>query len=100
MKIKVTEQGLVIPKELLEGIQEVEIRREDFKIVVIPIIKLDPILDLGSNPTNSSVTDTSEKHDAYLSGRLLSDYAGILEDSPNFNEDPVEIQKRMRDEWS
>ena len=33
-------------------------------------------------------------------GRLLSDYAGILKDSPNFNEDPVELQRRMRDEWS
>ena len=99
MKIKVTEQGLVIPKELLEGIQEFEIRREDFKIVVIPIIKLDPISGSGSNQINSNVTDASENHDVYLSGRLLSDYAGILEDSPNFNEDPVEIQKNMRDEW-
>jgi virulence-associated protein VagC len=99
MRVKVTEQGLVIPKELLEGIQEVEIRREDLKIVVIPIIKLDPILGLGSNPINPSVTDASENHDAYLSGSLL-DYAGILEDSPNFNEDPVEIQRKMRDEWS
>ena len=34
------------------------------------------------------------------SGRLLSDYAGILKDSPNFNEDPVELQRRLRDEWS
>lgn len=33
-------------------------------------------------------------------GGLLSDYAGILKDSPNFNEDPVEIQRKMRDEWS
>ncbi|MBW4527233.1 MAG: DUF2281 domain-containing protein [Phormidium tanganyikae FI6-MK23] len=30
--------------------------------------------------------------------RFLSEYAGILKDSPNFNEDPVELQKRMRDE--
>ncbi|MEQ8970804.1 MAG: PIN domain-containing protein [Coleofasciculus sp. C1-SOL-03] len=29
MRVKVTEQGLVIPQELLEGIQEVEIRRVD-----------------------------------------------------------------------
>lgn len=33
------------------------------------------------------------------SGKLLSDYAGILKDSPNFNEDPVEIQRKLRDEW-
>ena len=99
MKIKVTEQGLVVPKELLEGIQEVEIRRENFKTLVI-LIKLDPVSGLGQNQIDSSVTDASENHDADFSERLLSDYAGILEDSPNFNEDPVEIQKRMRDEWS
>lgn len=29
---------------------------------------------------------------------LLS-YFGILKDSPNFNEDPVTIQRQMRDEW-
>ncbi|HEY9643124.1 MAG TPA: DUF2281 domain-containing protein [Coleofasciculaceae cyanobacterium] len=38
--------------------------------------------------------------EAPQSGRLLSDYAGVLKDSPNFNEDPVELQRRMRDEWS
>lgn len=31
--------------------------------------------------------------------KLLSDYLGILRDSPNFNEDPVEIQRQMRSEW-
>lgn len=29
----------------------------------------------------------------------LKDFAGILQGSPNFNGDPVEIQKEMRDEW-
>lgn len=100
MRVKVTEQGLVIPKELLEGIQEVEIRREDYQLILVPIPELDPIWNLGSNPIDISITDGADKHDAYLSGSLLSDYAGILEDSPNFNEDPVEIQKKMRDEWS
>lgn len=33
------------------------------------------------------------------SKELLSDYAGILKDSPNFNQDPVELQRKMRDEW-
>jgi hypothetical protein len=31
--------------------------------------------------------------------RSLSDYFGILKNSPNFNEDPVKIQKAMRSEW-
>ena len=31
--------------------------------------------------------------------QLLSSYLGILKDSPNFNEDPVEIQQVLRSEW-
>jgi hypothetical protein len=27
-------------------------------------------------------------------------FSGILKSSPNFNGDPVEIQRSMRDEWS
>ncbi len=27
-------------------------------------------------------------------------FSGILKDSPNFNGDPVEIQRKMRDEWN
>ena len=30
----------------------------------------------------------------------LRDYIGALKDSPCFNEDPVTIQRKMRDEWS
>ena len=29
----------------------------------------------------------------------LLDYIGALKDSPCFNEDPVAIQRKMRDEW-
>lgn len=28
------------------------------------------------------------------------DFMGILKDSPTFKGDPVEIQRRMRDEWT
>lgn len=44
MRVKVTEQGLVIPKELLEGIQEVEIRREDQQIILVPMAEPEPML--------------------------------------------------------
>lgn len=37
MKIQVTEQGVIIPKEFFEGIEEVELRRENGWIVMIPI---------------------------------------------------------------
>ena len=36
MKVKVTEQGVVIPKELLEGLEEVEICQEDGLLIVKP----------------------------------------------------------------
>ncbi|MCY7276932.1 MAG: hypothetical protein LH702_25185 [Phormidesmis sp. CAN_BIN44] len=43
MKVKVTEEGLVIPKELLEGIQEFEIRKENHQLVLIPTVEPDPM---------------------------------------------------------
>jgi virulence-associated protein VagC len=68
MKAKVTEQGVVIPKEFLEGIKEVEIRKTDNLIVIVPTTKSDPILALGQCPVNCGVSDASERHDRYLYG--------------------------------
>jgi len=31
---------------------------------------------------------------------LLTDFAGILKNSPSFSGNPLEIQQAMRDEWS
>ncbi len=31
--------------------------------------------------------------------RPLSDYLGLLKDSPTFQGDPVEIQRQLRNEW-
>ncbi|HAZ50097.1 MAG TPA: toxin-antitoxin (TA) system antitoxin [Cyanobacteria bacterium UBA11369] len=36
MKLKVTEQGVTIPREFFEGIEEVEVRRENSWIVMTP----------------------------------------------------------------
>ncbi|AFY47526.1 hypothetical protein Nos7524_1654 [Nostoc sp. PCC 7524] len=68
MKVKVTEQGVVIPKEFLEGVQEVEIRKENNLIVVITTIKDDPIFQMGINPVSCGVTDASEETDVYIYG--------------------------------
>lgn len=69
MKAKVTEKGVVIPKEFLEGIEEVEIRKEDHRIVVVPTIECgDPILDLGKYPVVCDAPYASEQHDRYLYG--------------------------------
>lgn len=31
---------------------------------------------------------------------LLTDFAGLLSDSPSFKGNPIDIQKAMRDEWN
>jgi virulence-associated protein VagC len=66
MKAKVTDKGVVIPKEFLQGIEEVEIRKEDNLIVIVPATKSDPILALGQNPVECGAPDASESHDRYL----------------------------------
>jgi virulence-associated protein VagC len=66
MRTEVTEEGLIIPKDLLEGVKEVEIRKENNMILIIPLASEDPILQLGRNPISDDVTDASTNHDRYL----------------------------------
>jgi hypothetical protein len=69
----------------------------------LPEEQVAEILDFAEFLLHKSKLQTEQKiarQEAPQAGRLLSDYAGILKDSPNFNEDPVELQRKMRDEWS
>ncbi|HEY4760532.1 MAG TPA: hypothetical protein VIH42_08130 [Thermoguttaceae bacterium] len=66
MKSKVSSLKLPIPDEWLEGVDEVEIRREKDTIVIIPVREDDPIHALGSQPVSLGLTDASTNHDAYL----------------------------------
>ena len=50
MRIKVSEKGLLIPKELLAGATEVDIRKQNGVIIVFPAGKDDPIHDIGKEP--------------------------------------------------
>ena len=69
MKTKVTKQGVVVPKKFLKGIKEVEIRKDNSVILVVPVTE-DPIFALGSQPiADDNITDASEHHDAYLYSR-------------------------------
>ncbi|MFO1431993.1 MAG: hypothetical protein U1F76_17935 [Candidatus Competibacteraceae bacterium] len=65
MRARVTEDGLLIPKSLLEGFDEVEIRQEQQRITIIPLGG-DPIRNLGQTPLDVDETDASEHHDNYL----------------------------------
>jgi hypothetical protein len=66
MRTEVTEEGLLIPKKFLEGIKEVEIRKENDLILIIPVPSEDPIYQLGQNPITDDVTDASVNHDSYI----------------------------------
>ena len=66
MKVTVTEQGLVIPKRLLEGMGEVEIRKHRKVLVIKPTSGEDPILKLGTEPVLDTIEDASANHDRYL----------------------------------
>ena len=63
MKTKVTVQGVLVPKKFLKGIKEVEIRKDNNVILVVPVTE-DPILALGSQPIGDEIRDASERHDA------------------------------------
>ena len=68
MKAQVKKDGVLIPKKLLKGVREVEIRKEDTgRIVVIPVPSPDdPIFGLGRRPVRSGVNDGVSNHDRYL----------------------------------
>lgn len=68
MKTKVTEQGVLVPKKYFKGIEEVEIRKENDLVLVVPVTD-DPILQLGKQPVSDEVEDASEKHDQYIYGK-------------------------------
>ena len=66
MRTEVTEQGVFIPRQMLEGVKEVEIRKEENMIVVVPLPVEDPILQFGKDPVEDKVADASVNHDEYL----------------------------------
>lgn len=66
MKAKVNKTGVLIPKRLLKGVDEVEIRKQNGSIVVSPVGQPDPIYCLGTKPVRCGVTDASEALDKYL----------------------------------
>lgn len=69
MRSKVTEAGVILPRQWFPGVEEVEIRRENDRVVVQPFRPDDPIGELGRHPITTEVDDASLNHDRYLYGR-------------------------------
>ncbi len=67
MKMKVTDRGVTIPKQMLEGVQEIEVRQEGDRIIVIPLETEDPssalegIRQLVERPTHQLSTTATSK---------------------------------------
>lgn len=69
MKASVKKDGVLIPKRLLKGVKQVEIRKQGAQIIVLPVSsEADPIFDLGSKPGRSGRRDIAARHDEYLYG--------------------------------
>ena len=66
MVAKVTNEGLLIPKELLGSADEVQIIEEPGRLVVILEPDNDPIWNLGKNPIKLGITDASANLDKYI----------------------------------
>jgi virulence-associated protein VagC len=64
MRAKITAQGVLIPKDWFADATEVEIRKEEGRIIVVALN--DPIFSLGTRPVKTGVTDASENLDKHL----------------------------------
>jgi hypothetical protein len=69
MIAKVGASGLLIPKEMLGAVEEVELVEQPGRIVVVLDPSKDPIHRLGKNPVIAPETDASVNHDKYIYGR-------------------------------
>ena len=74
MKTRISEQGLLIPKQWFEGVEEVEVRRENDRIVIVPLGVEDPIHKLGKQPITVAETDKPANADdpLYRLGELAA----------------------------
>lgn len=71
MKLKVTDRGIVIPRDMLPDVDEVDVRSEGGVMVVMPLrAEDDPILGLGSSPVDGGDPDAFTSLDKYLYGKL------------------------------
>ncbi len=66
MRAKVTDQGVLLPKQWFKDVDEVEIRRERDLILIEPVAAKDPVLALGAQPIVVDVDDASLHHDRYI----------------------------------
>ena len=62
-------------------------------VKAMPEEEVSKVLDFVKSLQQKSNSESSKK------GKPLSDYLGLLKDSPTFKGDSVEIQRQLRNEW-
>lgn len=67
MRLKVTDAGVVIPREMFPDVEEVDVRVEGRLVIVTPLRDPDdPIWEMGNDAVPGVLPDASENHDRYL----------------------------------
>lgn len=67
MKLKVTGAGVLVPREMLPEVDEVDVRREGSCLILVPLCDPDdPIWEMGSDPVSCELPAASEHHDLHL----------------------------------
>jgi virulence-associated protein VagC len=76
MRLKVTDAGVVVPREMFPDVEEVDVRVEGCHVILTPLEDMnDPVWQLGNDPVSCALPDASENHDRYLYQTDLSDVA-------------------------
>jgi virulence-associated protein VagC len=67
MRLKVTDAGVIIPRDMLQQAEEVDVRKEGNTVVITPVgDENDPIWQMGSDPVTCGVSDAASNHDVYI----------------------------------
>lgn len=67
VRLQVSDEGVVIPREMLPNVKEVDVRKEGGAMVLTPLPDPDdPIWELGNDPVVCGLPDASENHDRYI----------------------------------
>jgi hypothetical protein len=67
VRLQVSDEGVVIPRDMLPNVKEVDVRKEGGVMVLTPLPDPDdPIWELGNDPVVCGLPDASENHDRYI----------------------------------
>lgn len=75
MRLKVTDEGIVVPREILPDVAEVDVRVEDHVVIVTPVQNPadDAVWEMGTDPVDCGTPDGALNHDRYLYGRAAEE---------------------------